>query len=378
MDSEYEILIVDDNPANLRLLSQLLTKHNYKVRAVLNGSQALTILDANPPDLILLDLMMPGIDGYEVCERVKAHPDGKNIPIIFISALGGVQDKVRAFQAGGADYITKPFQVEEIIARVETHLTLQKMQKQHNRDISELTARLGELDKEMQALEQKNEELSVYDQSVAHEMKKPLSFICTTTEWLQNSYNQLTTEQLTHFLGQITARAYQASNIIESLLVLAQTDAIDVYPIDMYSTAQRSVEHLQELITERKARLIFPDSLPQAMGHTTLVTQVWENYLSNAIKYGGNPPHIRIGANQQDSHTVRYWVIDNGPGITGERKTNIFTSQGRSSDGTVESYGLGLAIARRIIHRLGGQVGFENLPQNGCCFYFTLPTVQDN
>jgi len=124
------ILIVDDTPANLRLLSQMLTEKGYLVRPVPDGPLALAAVRAEPPDLILLDIRMPEMNGYEVCERLKAEAQSRDIPIIFISALGDIQDKIRAFTVGGVDYITKPFQFEEVLARVQTHLALRKLQKQ--------------------------------------------------------------------------------------------------------------------------------------------------------------------------------------------------------------------------------------------------------
>jgi sigma-B regulation protein RsbU (phosphoserine phosphatase) len=124
------ILIVDDTPANLRLLSQMLGEQGYGVRAVTNGVRALTSAKAAPPDLILLDIKMPGMNGYEVCEQLKADPLTRNIPVIFISALDEIQDKVQAFAVGGVDYITKPFQFKEVLARTETHLSLRKLQNQ--------------------------------------------------------------------------------------------------------------------------------------------------------------------------------------------------------------------------------------------------------
>jgi len=128
--AQANILIIDDNPANLRLLSQMLTKHGYAVRPVTDCQLALGAAFAEPPDLILLDIRMPGMDGYEVCRRLKANAQTRDIPIIFISALDAIQDKVRAFAVGGVDYVTKPFQVEEVLARVETHLALRRLQKQ--------------------------------------------------------------------------------------------------------------------------------------------------------------------------------------------------------------------------------------------------------
>lgn len=378
MELMSEILVVDDNPTSLRMLAQLLTRHHYKVRAVLDGSQVLTALDANPPDLILLDLMMPGIDGYEVCERVKAHPEGQNIPVIFISALSSAQDKVRAFQMGGVDYITKPFDIEEVIARMENHLKLHRLQKQHHVDHHELDVRLAEFDKLNRELQQRNEDLAAYDGRVSHDLKAPISYICTTTEWLQRSYTQLTSEQLHHFLGQIATRAYQANSIIESLLLLAQKGDIDLYPVDMDALAKRSVHTLHDLMTDRDARLNFTGTLPPALGQTSLVEQVWDNYLSNAIKYGGQPPYISIGASEQPDGMVQFWVRDNGPGIPSERQHDIFGSTAHVEDASAEGHGLGLSIVRRIIHRLGGEVGFENLPETGCNFYFTLRQVNHN
>ncbi len=127
--SKGDILIVDDTPANLRLLSQMLAEHGFQVRPVPAGALALAAVQAEPPDLILLDIRMPEMSGYEVCEHLKADARTAEIPIIFISALDAVRDKVKAFAAGGVDYVTKPFRVEEVLARVETHLSLRKLQK---------------------------------------------------------------------------------------------------------------------------------------------------------------------------------------------------------------------------------------------------------
>ena len=128
--AKEKILIVDDLPANLRLLSQMLSEQGYGVRAVTSGARALLSVEASPPDLILLDIRMPEMHGYAVCERLKAQAHTREIPVIFISALGETEDKVRAFAVGGVDYVTKPFHVEEVLARVRTHLALRRLQKQ--------------------------------------------------------------------------------------------------------------------------------------------------------------------------------------------------------------------------------------------------------
>ena len=143
-----DILIVDDTPDNLRLLSQMLSEQGYRVRAVTSGTRALASVRADPPDLILLDIKMPEMNGYQVCEHLKADAETRDVPIIFISALDATQDKVEAFTVGGVDYVTKPFQLEEVLARVETHLTLRRLQKRlqdANRKMEQELALAGEV-----------------------------------------------------------------------------------------------------------------------------------------------------------------------------------------------------------------------------------------
>jgi PleD family two-component response regulator len=143
--ADGDILIVDDTPANLRLLSDMLVEQGYKVRLAPNGKLALMGAQAIPPDLILLDVMMPDLSGYEVCQQLKADRRTRDIPIIFISALGATQDKVNAFRAGGVDYVTKPFQAEEVLVRVETHLELRALQKQLAERVRELEEAMGQI-----------------------------------------------------------------------------------------------------------------------------------------------------------------------------------------------------------------------------------------
>jgi len=125
----HDILIADDTPEQLTVLRQMLAEQNYMVRPALNGEIAIKAANESPPDLILLDIRMPGMDGYEVCQQLKSEEKTRKIPVIFISALNELDDKVKAFSLGGVDYITKPFQTEEVLARIKTHLTLRNLQK---------------------------------------------------------------------------------------------------------------------------------------------------------------------------------------------------------------------------------------------------------
>jgi CheY-like chemotaxis protein len=141
------IVIVDDTPANLTVLASILSREGYKVRPANNGAVALTVIQNAPPDLILLDIQMPGLDGYEVCRQLKQQPATRDIPVVFISALDDASDKVQAFRAGGADYISKPFQIEEVLARVENQLTLLRQRQ----TIAGMSARQGQIQAELAA-----------------------------------------------------------------------------------------------------------------------------------------------------------------------------------------------------------------------------------
>jgi PleD family two-component response regulator len=176
------IMVVDDTPENLRVLEKMLTEYGYKVRATLSGSLALKSIQTSLPDLILLDIKMPDPDGYEVCQLLKADEQTRDVPVIFISALDEVWDKVKAFHVGGIDYITKPFQAEEVLARVETHLSLQNLQKQ-------LRETNCELEKQVQELARSNAEL----QKALHTIKT-LSGLIPICAWcgrrIRNEHNQ--------------------------------------------------------------------------------------------------------------------------------------------------------------------------------------------
>jgi len=141
----HNILIVDDTPENLSLLRQMLAEQNYRVRAAINGELALKSVSLSPPDLILLDIRMPGMDGYEVCNRLKSEDKTHDVPVIFISALDGLEDKMKAFTLGGVDYITKPFQAEEVLARVKTHLMLRRLQQSLENKNADLQKALDEI-----------------------------------------------------------------------------------------------------------------------------------------------------------------------------------------------------------------------------------------
>jgi PleD family two-component response regulator len=189
-DSEQKgnILIVDDLPDNLRLLSETLSERGYEVQCAINGKLALMAVKNAPPDLILLDIKMPGLDGYEVCTELKSQASTSSIPVIFLSALDDVFDKVKAFSVGGVDYVSKPFQVEEVLARVENQLTICRLQKQLQRQ----NQKLHQLNED---LAHSNQELEQFAYIVSHDLQQPLQTITGFAELMLSLKSEINLEE---------------------------------------------------------------------------------------------------------------------------------------------------------------------------------------
>lgn len=363
-----DILIVDDAPASLRLLSQMIEERGHKVRAVLNGAQALAAAQAVPPDLILLDIRMPEMDGYEVCRRLKADARTRDIPVLFISAFGDTEDKVKAFSLGGVDYITKPFQADEVWARVEVHLTMRRLYRR-------LVALNAELSRRLEELQERNEELDAFAHTVAHDIKGPVTTIVSYAEVLR--YGAVPENVRDEFLDTLARGAKRVANIVDELLLLASMRKMDLRlePLDMQQLVDEACQRIAHIISESRTEIHLPDAWPRALGYGPWVVEIWANYISNGCKYGGKPPRLELGADLLDDGRVRFWVRDNGEGIPPEGQSRLFVPFTRLNQVRAEGHGLGLSIVRRIVERLGGQVGVESTgaPGQGSLFYFILP-----
>jgi two-component system sensor histidine kinase/response regulator len=367
------ILIVDDEPANLSLLSDLLSGRGFKVRAVLNGARALAAAQASPPDLILLDVMMPGMNGYEVCEKLKADERTRNIPVLFLSALSDTANKVKAFAAGGLDYITKPFQVEEVLARVETQMTLRRLRR-------ELEAANAELTRHIDDIQARNAELDAFARNVAHDLRNPLSVLLGYAELLAEGDRKVDDAVRREWVDDILRLGRQMDEIIHALLFLAEVRGTQLNrtPLDMAALVGDALAQLKGQIEASAAEVSLPDATewPVAWGYRPWIVRVWVNYLSNAIKYGGRPPRIVLGGELEASGAMaRFWVRDNGPGIAAEDQDRLFVEFSRLPRAGVSGHGLGLSIVRRIVEKLGGRAGVESRPGEGSTFYFTLPAT---
>lgn len=360
------ILIVDDNPTNIDVLFDYLSVLGYDVLVAEDGQSALDRIQYMRPDIILLDIMMPKLDGFDTCEQLKRNPDTRDIPVIYVTALGGISDKVKGFETGAVDYITKPYQNQEVLARVRTHLTLRRLQ-------SELAHRLEEVNEQNLALD-------AYAHMVAHDLKNPLNLIINFSRLVLEDpgMSDQSVEDLEHVLNS----AHKMNHIIQDLLLMAQvrkSDILELEVLNMEDVLRSALTRLKPAIDGGGARLTFPETWLPVQGQPAWIEAVWVNYISNALKYGGSPPQIDIRcAPDPEPGFVRFTVKDNGPGIPAEDQTRIFEEFFRSGRSSLEGHGVGLSIVRRIIKRLGGQVGLHNnVSGAGCTFYFTLQEVSE-
>ncbi len=372
-----DILIVDDTLPNLRLLADMLSSHHYKVRGASSGKMALKAARLSPPDLILLDIMMPEMDGYEVCRQLKEGDNTRDIPIIFISAINETMDKVKAFALGGVDYITKPFQLEEVLARVRTHLSIQQLQRQLQEKNAELAEANQQLEQVNIDLAASNEELDAFSHTVAHNLKNPLNVIFGYSLMLHEGGTS--TEEARKFLQIIENTTMKMESIINELLLLASVRSGEVVfsTLNMLEIVLNVQARLNNKITESNAQITLPDKWPAALGYAPWIEEIWVNYLSNAIKYGGKPPVLTMGADPQSDGTVKFWIQDNGAGLTRAEQEKLFTPFTRVTQLNIEGHGLGLSIVQRIIEKLGGQTGVESKVGQGSRFYFTLKAVKN-
>ena len=385
IQAKGDILIVDDTLPNLRVLSSMLTEQGYEVRGAPNAQMALMIVEAEPPDLILLDINMPGMNGYELCEQIKAKPKSRDIPVIFISALDEVLDKVRAFSVGGVDYITKPFQIAEVLVRVRNHLTIRSLQRQlqqTNVNLQQANADLQKANIDLLesnlALQATNQELDAFAHTLAHDLKNPFSSIIGITDQLKDDLAQLQTENpaALKLLEQIERGGQQGERVVDNLLLLAwvRKGEVEVRPLDMAAIVRQVQTSLAGLIETYQAELIVPPQWPVALGYAPWLEEVWANYISNGLKFGGQPPRLELGATPLASGQIRFWVRDNGVGLSLDEQTHLFADFASVEEIQADGQGLGLAIVRRIIEKLGGSVGVESKQGQGSLFYFTLPS----
>jgi len=366
MNTEKDtLLIVDDVPTNLKILMIYLQELGFNINIARDGESALKQVRICNPELILLDIMMPGMNGFETCHRLKANKKTRDIPVIFMTALTDTVNIVKGFEAGAVDYITKPIQREEILARVTAHLTLIKQRKT--------------LEKQKLELQQQNQELEAFAHTVAHDLKNPINLITGFSGMAIDMLPPSIDSQLQECLQNIEQAGDKMAHIVDALLLLASTRIGEVIMEPIHNMAEiiaGAQQRLAQKIKEYQGEIVISTTWPVAQGYAPWIEEVWTNYLSNGLKHGGKPPRLELGATPLINGYIRFWVRDNGQYIAKEEQSQLFIPFTNFGRARIEGHGLGLSIVQRIIERCGGKVGVESQKGQGNTFYFTLPEIE--
>ncbi|MCB0166100.1 MAG: hybrid sensor histidine kinase/response regulator, partial [Anaerolineae bacterium] len=301
------VLIVADNSSQQNLLSDYLIGFGLNLVLANTGESGLVLAQNHRPDIILLDTDLPGLNGFETCRQLKNNEATRRIPIIFMTVLDSTVDRIRGLTLGAVDYITKPIQSEEVVARLKTHLTIQKLQ-------NELEERNASLHGEINRREELIAELDSFAHTVAHDLKNPIGVTMTHAQFLCKYGSRLSPEEFQKYANVIVQTGRKMSNIIDELLMLAsvRTEKIAPKPLDMAEIIEETQARLAHLIEENQVDFITPSNWPIAWGYAPWIEEVWINYCSNAIKYGGRPPIVELGSSIQQDDSIKFWVRDNG------------------------------------------------------------------
>jgi len=371
------ILIVDDVSVNLQLLTAQLEARGYLALVARGGQEAIQRAEFAQPDLILLDVIMPGMDGFETCRRLKQSEATRDIPVIFMTALANTDDKVEGFRAGGVDYVTKPLNAEEVLARVDTHLTLYALRQQLAAQNQQLRQEIAAREQVQAALRRSNAELEQLAYVASHDMQEPLRMIASYLQLVADRYGDALDADGHEFIGYAVDGAKRMQALISDMLAYSRvsTRARPFQPTDSARIVATAERHLQIAIEEGGAE-IERGELPVVLGDEVQLLQLFQNLIGNAIKFrGAAVPHVHVAAQPAEDGWC-FSVSDNGIGIAPEYFERIFVLfqrlHGRKEySGT----GIGLALCKRIVERHGGRIWVESTPGNGSVFRFTLPRV---
>jgi two-component system sensor histidine kinase/response regulator len=350
------ILIVDDQPANLQVLGSMLGRLGYEIVPAADGETALKRLALRPPDLVLLDLLMPGMDGFEVCRRIREQPAFSDLPIIFLSAADEKSLVVRALESGGVDYVAKPFNQAELIRRVQTQVLLKAAR-----------------DRLRQLAEDKDEMLGI----LAHDLKNALGSILMSADVLvERTIGEPRLRRLSLNIHEATDRTLAFVN--QFLANIAAEHGLPARrdPVDLRLLAAE-VMRVHEPAAARKEQglhLEAPASEVVILTDVGLLRQVLDNLLSNAVKFSRPGQAIRVAV-RESAEAAECIVADEGPGFSAEDHLRMFRRYGRLSarpTGGEPSSGLGLSIVRRLVQTLGGDLRCESVPGAGATFTVRL------
>lgn len=353
------ILVIDDQPSNIQMVGSVLGHLGYEILPACDGVTAMKRLSLRKPDLILLDLLMPGKDGCEVCRQIKENKSWKDIPIIFLSAADDKDLTVRALNAGGVDYITKPFNHSELVTRVRTQLELKNTR-----------------DRLQQLAEDKDELLGI----LAHDLKNFLGGINMSADLIHKQAAQNGNERLRQLAENIVRTSAQSLAFVKEFLANAAADhgyVPRISAVNISEIAANVVRQYAEFAGRKNLTIEtnFPAKDSTVIADASALHQVLENLVSNALKFSpqGKCVYVSILPGERDTECV---IRDEGPGFTAQDKARMFRRYGRLSarpTGGEPSTGLGLSIVRKLMRVMNGELSCDSKPGCGATFRIRLP-----
>ena len=361
-----KILIVDDSPLNTKLLKFILDEAGYRTVIASNGEEGIAAVNDHRPDLILLDVMMPDIDGFEVCRRVKSDPVNENLPIIFITALDQTEDIVKGFELGGVDYVTKPFNKKVLLVRIKNHIDLLASRRKVERQATDLAA--------------SNRLKSRMFSIIGHDLRSPLGSLKLSLDFINRGLIDPKKDDFKDTVFKLLKSTDEALNLLENLLGWAksQSDALIVTPEEVeVKGAVESIARLLKLNLENKninLSIEIPEDM-RAMADLHMFNAIVRNLVSNATKFTPSGGSITISG-ETGEDMLRIKVTDTGVGIPPENLDKIFnpnvqtTTEGTDNEG---GSGLGLLLCQDFVQKNKGEIGVESTVGEGTTFAFTLP-----
>lgn len=372
------ILVVDDTPQNLALMRDLL-ESDYTVKLAPSGERALKIAKSQPVDLILLDIMMPDVDGYEVCRQLKADPFTADVPVIFFTAKTETQDEQLGFAFGAADYITKPISPPIVLARVKAHLlfklardALERRNREDKQRFDVALAQQVEL----------NELKSTFVAMTSHEFRTPLTSILVSQSLLRNYCDRLPVGERNGLLDSIESAVKRMVLMLDQVLTIGRADAqllsFNPKPVNLLTLCQQLrdeavASHNQGSVNTARVALDAELDGQEIIADEKLLRHILGNLLSNAIKYspGAAQAQFKVRPNEKG---VIFEIRDQGIGIPSQDLPRLFGDFHRASNvGNIPGTGLGLAIVKRAVESHGGAISVASEPGNGTCFTVTIP-----
>lgn len=390
-EKQEKVVVIDDSKTLCNTFCELLADLGFRTEGYYSGNTALEAMQKDIPDLLLLDLNMPDVDGYEVCRRMQSNKALADIPIVVISSYSNIDEKLKAFEAGAVDYVTKPIQMAEVQARIETHLSLRRYQRALEEKNTQLTQTLDELKDAQRQLIQTAKLASIGKlvAGVAHEINNPVSFIIGNAHIIQRDLTKLiqssatnvgertniegTLSELVPAVDDILEASHRINNIVKDLQSFSAKGATDKSTVNFSTLVKKAVNWTRKSNQPAaEILLVLPSYLP-VLGDEGQLTQVILNLLANALdasKDEDTPTITMQGERCGENVVLR--IKDNGTGVEAHHLEHLFDpffTTKKVGEGT----GLGLSISYGLVTEHNGSLSVENNPDKGACFTLTLP-----